>query len=120
MPDIYKKHGKIIIDGQCRKCGEAPLEIGEGKGPHIARYDCKKCGTFAGWVSRVDMFILKALETENPLKLVKDEWERTCRDGPNPAIPSVIASRIAWERECDHLAMYVDRLSAEIRLDVAL
>lgn len=37
---------------RCKLHPEAPLVIGEGKGPHIARTACGECGRFTGWVSK--------------------------------------------------------------------
>lgn len=36
----------------CKLHPDAPLVIGEGKGPHIARTSCGECGKFTGWISR--------------------------------------------------------------------
>lgn len=117
MPDIHKKHGQIVIDGQCLKCGDATLEVSQGKPPHMGRYDCVKCGAFAGWASRIDMFVIEALKSGDPLRAVMAEYNRVRDGGLNPAIPSVIAARIAWEKDCEKLASYVGKLSVTEKLE---
>lgn len=48
-PDWFNTiDNKIVFEQSCKRCGSAYSLIGEGKGKHIAKFECKECGAFNG------------------------------------------------------------------------
>jgi len=117
MPDIYKKNNEIIIEGQCRKCGDAKLGLGDGSGYHAASYRCRKCHAFAGWVSKADMIVLAALETDNPLQVIKGAMDDMAQEKLDiPLAEKPFIAQTIYDKKYNRLKLYADRLATAARL----
>lgn len=117
-PDWFNTiDNKIVFEQSCKRCGSAYSLIGEGKGKHIAKFECKECGAFNGWMSKALYYLYECYKSETPAEtyILKMQEARHCLDKAEDE-SNWIETKVA-KKNIDILLMYKDMIDGIIHFD---